>query len=71
MVQPPLTEADRRSMAAQATQNRRRPEQHVKVTFDGHPETEDRFFDRADASRPLGSPPGSPLPDPAVRVDGS
>jgi YihY family inner membrane protein len=42
LVQPPLTEADRRSMAAQAHQNRRRPEQHVRVTFDGEPESEDQ-----------------------------
>jgi YihY family inner membrane protein len=34
IVQPPLTEADRASMALQALQNQRRPEQHVKVTFD-------------------------------------
>jgi YihY family inner membrane protein len=34
LVQPPLTRADRRSLAAQAEQNRRRPEQHVEVTFD-------------------------------------
>jgi hypothetical protein len=34
MVQPPLTEADRHSMALQALQNERRPEQHVEVTFD-------------------------------------
>ncbi len=38
IVQPPLTEADQRSMAAQAHQNRRRPEQHVVVSFDGEPE---------------------------------
>ncbi|HUB72182.1 MAG TPA: YihY/virulence factor BrkB family protein [Acidimicrobiales bacterium] len=34
IVQPPLTDADRRSMAAQAEQNRRRPEQLVHVTFE-------------------------------------
>jgi hypothetical protein len=34
IVQPPLTEADRASMALQALQNQRRPEQHVKVTFE-------------------------------------
>jgi uncharacterized BrkB/YihY/UPF0761 family membrane protein len=34
LVQPPLTEADRHSMALQALQNERRPEQHVEVTFD-------------------------------------
>jgi len=34
IVQPALTEADRASMALQALQNQRRPEQHVEVTFD-------------------------------------
>ncbi len=34
IVQPPLTEADRASMALQALQNQRRSEQFVKVTFD-------------------------------------
>ena len=34
ILQPPLTAADRVSLALQATQNRRRPEQHVDVTFD-------------------------------------
>ena len=43
IVQPPLTEADQRSMAAQAHQNRRRPEQHVVVTFDGEPQLESRM----------------------------
>jgi YihY family inner membrane protein len=33
MVQPPLTEADQRSLALQATQNQRRPEQKVSVHF--------------------------------------
>ncbi len=33
IVQPPLTEADERVLAAQATQNQRRPEQTVSVTF--------------------------------------
>ena len=37
MVQPPLTEADRASMALQALQNQRRPEQHIEVTFDDRP----------------------------------
>jgi YihY family inner membrane protein len=41
IVQPPLTEADRASMALQALQNQRRPEQHVEVTFrDRPPDTE-------------------------------
>jgi YihY family inner membrane protein len=34
IVQPPLTEADRASMAVQALQNQRRPEQRVSVSFD-------------------------------------
>ena len=33
LVQPPLTEADRSSMALQALQNQRRPEQHIEVSF--------------------------------------
>ena len=41
IVQPPLTEADRTSMALQALQNQRRPEQDVKVTFnDRQPDAE-------------------------------
>ncbi|MGH9088489.1 MAG: YihY/virulence factor BrkB family protein [Acidimicrobiales bacterium] len=44
IVNPPMTRADRRSMAAQANQNRRRPEQRVRVTFTEGPLTEDEFF---------------------------
>ena len=33
LVQPPLTEADQRSLALQATQNQRRLEQQVSVDF--------------------------------------
>ena len=47
IVQPPLTEADRSSMALQALQNQRRPEQHIEVTFDDRP---------ADAEVPDGTP---------------
>ena len=47
IVQPPLTEADRASMALQALQNQRRSEQWVKVTFD------DR---KPDASVPSSTP---------------
>jgi YihY family inner membrane protein len=38
VVQPPLTAADEASLAAQAEQNRRRPEQRIDVSFDGNPE---------------------------------
>ncbi|MHB8294126.1 MAG: YihY/virulence factor BrkB family protein [Acidimicrobiales bacterium] len=37
LVQPPLTEADKVSITLQATENARRPEQHVEVWFDGDP----------------------------------
>ncbi len=62
IVQPPLTEADRTSMALQALQNQRRPEQHVRVTFhdrepdaDGPasaPQTPDQVAPPADMSVP-------------------
>jgi YihY family inner membrane protein len=37
IVQPPLTEADRASLAVQALQNQRREEQRVRVTFTDRP----------------------------------
>jgi YihY family inner membrane protein len=37
LMQPPLTEADRASLALQALQNQRRPEQHVDVSYDDRP----------------------------------
>jgi YihY family inner membrane protein len=62
IVQPPLTEADRASMALQALQNQRRPEQHVVVPFAdrpavaeapaGTPQTPDEVAPPADARVP-------------------
>jgi len=43
MVQPPLTEADQRSIALQATKNRRRPEQQVVTTFENRPMSQDEY----------------------------
>lgn len=57
IVQPPLTEADRSSMAAQAEQNQRRPEQHVQVTFDGRTQTQDEYL--RETAR-AGDQPGKP-----------
>src|SRR5258707_4808091 len=37
IVQPPLTEADRAVLAAQARPNQRRDDQHVEVSFDDQP----------------------------------
>jgi YihY family inner membrane protein len=47
IIQPPLTEADRASMALQALQNQRREEQQVEVTFN---------------DRPAGTPPPASTP---------
>jgi uncharacterized BrkB/YihY/UPF0761 family membrane protein len=52
MAQPPLTEADQRSMAAQAEQNQRRPEQDVQVSFTGQAMTEDEFLACGDGDSP-------------------
>ncbi|MGH9043690.1 MAG: YihY/virulence factor BrkB family protein [Acidimicrobiales bacterium] len=43
MVQPPLTKADQVSIALQATENQRRPEQQVVTTVKGRPMTQDEF----------------------------
>ncbi len=43
MVQPPLTEADQQSVALQATQNQRRPEQQVVTSFDNRPMSQDEY----------------------------
>lgn len=67
IVQPPLTDADRRSMAAQAHQNRRRPEQHVTVTFDGQAETEDTFLGVAGGGQGDGPGAGGGAGRPVVR----
>jgi YihY family inner membrane protein len=48
MVQPPLTEADQRSMAYQATQNQRRPEQDVSVDFTEPAEGQGEWLERQD-----------------------
>ena len=46
MVQPPLTDADQRSLAFQVTQNQRRPEQEVITRFRGRPMTQDEYRER-------------------------
>ncbi len=55
ILQPPLTVADRVSLSLQATQNRRRPEQHVEVTFDDHDHDHEQGHD-------LEHPHGPPSP---------
>jgi YihY family inner membrane protein len=67
IVQPPLTEADRASLALQALQNQRRPEEHVEVTWDDRP---------PGAPEPITTPqtpdevaPPAPVPDPRAEPD--
>jgi len=45
MVQPPLTEADQMSIALQATQNQRRPEQEVTTRVRGRPMTQREYLE--------------------------
>jgi YihY family inner membrane protein len=77
IVQPPLTEADRASMALQALQNQRRPEQHIEVTFDDRPpgapepastpQTPDEVAPPAQVPEPRGEPDPSSAGDRAQR----
>jgi len=65
MVQPPLTEADQRSMAAQAIENRRRPEQRVHVGFVEEAKTQRQWLDEQQAEpepAPTPTPPGGGAP---------
>lgn len=45
LVHPPLTEADQRSLAFQATENQQRPEQEVVTRFQGRPMTQAQYHD--------------------------
>jgi YihY family inner membrane protein len=69
IVQPPLTEADRVSMALQALQNQRRPEQHIEVSFDDRPpgtEVPARTpRTPGDVAPPAPVPGPAPVPEPA------
>jgi YihY family inner membrane protein len=46
MVQPPLTEADQRSLALQVIENQRRPEQEVTTRFQSRPMNQEEFRER-------------------------
>jgi len=71
IVQPPLTEADRTSMALQALQNQRRPEQHVEVTFhDREPDADVPVM--APRTPDQVTPPADvPVPEPRAAADRS
>jgi YihY family inner membrane protein len=64
LVQPPLTEADRHSMALQALQNQRREEQQVRVTFNDRPPGVRRAATTPRIPEEILHPADPPHPDP-------
>ena len=67
MVQPPLTEADQRSLALVVAQSQRRPEQQVVTSFDSRPMSQDEYReaglrDDGDSERLTVSSPGGREP---------
>jgi hypothetical protein len=69
IVQPPLTEADRASMALQALQNQRRPEQHVEVTFDDRPPETDAPARTPQTPGQVAPPAPAPVPEQRPSAD--
>jgi YihY family inner membrane protein len=69
IVQPPLTEADRSSMALQALQNQRRPEQHVEVTFDDREPEDDKPTSAPRTPDEVAPPADASVPEPRVEAD--
>ena len=68
IVQPPLTEADRASMALQALQNQRRPEQHIEVTFDDRPPGAAEPASTPQTPDEVAPPAEAQMPEPACRA---
>jgi YihY family inner membrane protein len=62
LVQPPLTEADQRSLTLQATQNQRRLEQDISVTFTTPPMSQSEWLSSNDAAN--GKQTGDCAPSP-------
>jgi hypothetical protein len=56
LVQPPLTEADQKSLSLQATENQRRPEQVVESRFLEAPMDQDEYRARGYRTQPEGAP---------------
>ncbi len=63
MVQPPLTEADRASMALQALQNQRREEQHVEVSYSDRPPGAEAASQTPQTPDEIAPPAGEPERD--------
>ncbi len=66
IVQPPLTEADRASMALQALQNQRREEQHIEVSFDDRPPGDPPPDSTPQTPGQVAPPAPAPVPEPAA-----
>ena len=73
LVQPPLTDADRRAYAGYAAREQRRPEQRIEVSFDevaaqdGRAERASYPSDKPSGAQTYGPHPSAPQP---ARVDG-
>jgi YihY family inner membrane protein len=66
IVQPPLTEADRASMALQALQNQRREEQHIEVSFSDRPPGDQPPDSTPQIPGEVAPPAPAPVPEPAA-----
>jgi YihY family inner membrane protein len=66
IVQPPLTEADRASMALQALQNQRRVEEHIEVSFDDRPPGDPVPDSTPQTPQDVAPPAPAPVPEPAA-----
>ena len=69
IVQPPLTEADRASMALQALQNQRREEQHIEVSFSDRPPGDQAPDSTPQTPQEVTPPAPGPDPEPAAPAD--
>jgi YihY family inner membrane protein len=69
ILQPPLTEADRASMALQALQNQRRPEQHIEVTFDDRPPDAPEPASTPQTPDQVAPPAETRVPEPGVQPE--
>ena len=66
IVQPPLTEADRASMALQALQNQRREEQHIEVSFHDRPSGDPVPDSTPQTPQEVAPPAPAPVAEPAA-----
>jgi YihY family inner membrane protein len=68
LVQPPLTDADQRSLALQATQNQRRPEEGITVDFAAPAMSQHEWLRRREGGQADGETERAPAVDSSERV---